>query len=73
MLRRLGAATGEVVGLFVSDWLSAALAVGILSGGWALARVAPGAGAGFAMAGALALLVAGEAVVRGRTAGRRGG
>jgi hypothetical protein len=71
MLRRIGAATGEVVGLFVTDWLSAALALCILAGGWALARVAPGPGAGFAMAGALAVLVAGEAVVRGRAAGRR--
>ncbi len=72
MVRRAGAAVAEVVGLFVTDWLSAAIALLILAGGWTLARVAPGAGvAGFAMAGALALLVVGEAVVRGRAMTRR--
>jgi hypothetical protein len=66
MLRRLRAAVAEVLGLFVGDWLSAVVAVLILAGGWALARQVHGAAAGFAMAGALALLVVGAAVLQGR-------
>lgn len=68
MVARLRGAVAEVLGLFVSDWLSAILAVLILAGGWALAQQVHGAAAaGFAMAGALALLVLGAAVVQGRS------
>jgi hypothetical protein len=66
MLRRARAVIGEVLGLFVGSWLSAVLALAILAGGWALARQAPGAAAGFAMAGGIALLVVGEALLLGR-------
>jgi hypothetical protein len=67
-VHRLRAAVLEVLGLFVSNWLSAVLALAILAGGWGLARQSPGAAAGFAMAGALALLVVGEALLAGRRA-----
>ncbi|HEV7677282.1 MAG TPA: hypothetical protein VGQ42_01780 [Candidatus Dormibacteraeota bacterium] len=66
VLRRLRAAVVEVLGLFVSTWLSALLALAILAGGWALSRRAPGAAAGFAMAGALALLVVADALLAAR-------
>jgi hypothetical protein len=66
MLRRLRSAAAELVGLFVTDWLSAVVALAILAGGWALARQVHGAAPGFAMAGALALLVVAEAVLQGR-------
>ena len=66
MLRRVRAVVTEVVGLFVSNWLSAVIALAILAGGWALARRSPGAAAGFAMAGAIAVLVVGEAVLVAR-------
>lgn len=72
MLRRLRSAATEVLGLFVTDWLSALLALAILAGGWALTRAVSGAAPGFAMAAALALLVVGEAVLRGRRLSRRG-
>lgn len=70
MALRLRGAAAEVLGLFVTNWLSALLALGILAGGWALARTVHGAAPGFLMAAALALLVVGEALVRG--AARRG-
>ena len=66
MLRRLRGGAIEVVGLFVTDWLSAAIALAVLAGGWALSRQVHNAAPGFAMAGALAVLVVGEAVLRGR-------
>jgi len=67
---RLRGAVAEVLGLFVTNWLSAALALAVLAGGWGLARTVHGAAPGFAMAAALALLVVGEALLRG--AARRG-
>jgi hypothetical protein len=70
MLRRLRAGVAEVLELFVGDWLSTALAVLVLLGGWALAQRVHGAAVGFAMAGALALLIVGAAVLQGRA--RRG-
>jgi hypothetical protein len=70
MAARVRGALAELIGLFVTNWLSAVLALGVLAGGWALARSVHGAAPGFAMAAALALLVVGEAVLRG--APRRG-
>ncbi|HZS14543.1 MAG TPA: hypothetical protein VFC09_08110 [Candidatus Dormibacteraeota bacterium] len=66
MLRAVRTAAAGVLGLFMTGWVSAAIALCVLAGGWALARAFPGAAAGFAMAGALALLVVGEALLRGR-------
>lgn len=66
MAARVRGAVAEVLGLFVTDWLMAALALAILAGGWALAQRVHGAAPGFAMAAALALLVVGEALLRGR-------
>jgi hypothetical protein len=69
MLGRLRSGAIELVGLFVTDWLSAAVALAVLAGGWALARQVHNAAPGFAMAGALAALVVAEAVLRGRRLG----
>ncbi len=62
---RLRAAGAELLGLFVGSWLSAVVAACVLLGGWGLTRVVHGAVPGFAMALALALLVVGEALLRG--------
>ena len=66
MLRRLRAAVAEVLGLFVSDWATTVAALAILGGGWALTQRVHGAGVGFAMAGALAALLVGQALLVAR-------
>jgi hypothetical protein len=66
MLRRLRAVVSEVLGLFVTDWLSTVLALAILGGGWALSRRFQGAAVGLPMAAAIALLVVGEALLVAR-------
>jgi hypothetical protein len=72
MPRRLRAALATLLGLFVTDWTATLLALAILGAGWLLIRRLPGAPLGFAIAGALAVLIFTEAVLAARRLRGRG-
>jgi hypothetical protein len=77
MLRRVRAVIAEILGLFVSDWVSSVGIAVVLAAGWALARSNHGGAAGFAIAAALAGLLVVQAAAEARrsrsAAGGEGG